>query len=53
MKCIDRYNEFKSEPFDKVILYIKKGIIKSGKYSNLIKINKNEKINRKDLFSNV
>ena len=52
MKSISRLEHFNGEDFDKIILLIKNGTIKSGKYSNLVKIKKNEKINKKELFTN-
>lgn len=52
MKCIDRYETYKDYDFDRIILAIKKGTIKCGKYSHLVKINKNKIIKDKELFKN-
>lgn len=52
MKCINRYNEYKDESFDKILLYIRKGKIKAGKYSHLVKIDKKKIIKDKELFTN-
>lgn len=53
MKCISRLEEYKDEDFDAIILKIKKGDIKCGKYAHLVKIDKTKKYgNRKELFRN-
>lgn len=52
MKCINRYEMYKEYDFDKVILAIKKGSIKCGKYSHLVKVDKNKIIKDKELFTN-
>jgi len=44
MKCIKRYERYKEEDFDKIILDIAKGVIKSGMYSDLVKIDKAKKL---------
>ena len=51
MKCISRYDKFKEETFDSIILKIRNGTIKCGKYAHLVKIDKNKVIKRKELFS--
>lgn len=51
MKCVNRYERFKDEDLDKIILLIRNGSIKSGKYSHLIKVNKNKIIKEKELFT--
>lgn len=52
MKCITRYEQNKDEDFDKIILSIRKGTIKAGRYSHLVKVNKNKIIKEKELFTN-
>lgn len=52
MKCIDRYEMYKDYDFDKIILAIKKGSIKCGRYSHLVKVDKNKIIKDKELFKN-
>lgn len=52
MKGVNRYNEFKEEDFDAIILKIRNGIIKCGRYSHLVKVDKNPKIEGKELFKN-
>ena len=44
MKCIKRYEKYLEEDFDKIILDIRKGIIKSGRYADLVKVDKSEKL---------
>lgn len=52
MKCINRYEMYKDYDFDKIILSIKKGSIKCGRYSHLVKVDKNKIIKDKELFKN-
>ena len=40
----------KEESFDRVILLIRNGTIKCGKYANCVKIDKNPKIKGKEFF---
>ncbi len=51
MICADRYNEYKEEYFDTIILKIKRGDIKCGRYANRVKINKDKMYNGKELFA--
>lgn len=52
MRCVDRYQEYKDEYFDTILLKIKKGDIKCGKYSHLVKIDKDKDYSGKELFKN-
>jgi len=52
MNCIDRYEQYKDEDFDRIIMNIRKGIIKSGRYAHLVKVNKKKIIKDKELFTN-
>lgn len=49
MQCKNRYQEYKDEYLDTILLKIKRGDIKCGRYSHLVKI-KNEKFKGKELF---
>lgn len=51
MKCIDRYEKYKDESLDYIILQIKTGRIKAGRYSHLVKVSK-KPIKGKELFKN-
>lgn len=51
MKCIDRLQEYGEMDLDQIILLIRNGTIKSGKYAHLVKIDKNKKMNGKELFA--
>lgn len=51
MQCIERYDQYKEDDFDNVLLYIKIGKIKSGRYAHLVKIDKDKKMNGKELFA--
>lgn len=53
MISTERYEEYKdSRDFDRIILLIKSGKIKCGRFANRIKIDKHFKIG-KELFGNV
>lgn len=52
MECAERYAECIDYEFDVLLLKIRNGSIKCGKYANLVKINKNKVIKGKELFSN-
>lgn len=52
MRCIERYEEYKDEDFDSIILLIRNGKIKSGRYAHLVKVDKSEKVDGKELFTN-
>lgn len=52
MKGVTRYEKYKDEDLDKIILDIRKGNIKAGRYSHLVKVNKNKIIKEKELFTN-
>lgn len=53
MNGAERLKEYPpSESFDRIILYIKTGKIKCGKYSDRVKIKKNKIIKDKELFTN-
>lgn len=50
MKCINRLNEYKEEDLDTIILKIRNGTIKTGKYSHLVKVNKDKILKGKEFF---
>lgn len=52
MLCKDRYEEYKDEYFDTIILKIRRGDIKCGRYAHLVKIDKKKEYNGKELFKN-
>jgi hypothetical protein len=51
MKCISRYEKYKEDPFDRYIVLIKNGKIRSGRYSHLVKIDQNKKLEGKEFFT--
>ena len=51
MQCVTRYDKYQDENFDSIILKIRNGTIKSGKYAHLVKIDKDKVIKRKELFT--
>ena len=52
MKCVERYENYKEEDLDKIMLYIRSGDIKCGRYSHLVKIDKNKIMKGKEFFKN-
>lgn len=50
MKSVKRYEKYKDESLDQIMIKIKTGAIKSGRYSHLVKIKKDFKIKGKELF---
>ena len=50
MKCVDRYKKYQDESFDRILIKIRKGEIKCGKYSHLVKIDHNKKLKGKVFF---
>lgn len=50
MNPVERYNKYKEDPLDQIILLIRNGTIKTGKYSGLIKIKKEDEVKGKELF---
>ena len=51
MQCVDRYQKYKTEDFDVILLKIRNGSIKCGKYSGLVKIDKDYKLKGKEFFN--
>lgn len=51
MQCVTRYDKNREEPFDSIILRIRNGSIKCGKYAHMVKIDENKVIKRKELFT--
>lgn len=50
MRCMNRLEQYKDTELDVIITKIRNGTIKCGKYSHLVKINKNQQIKGKELF---
>lgn len=51
MQAITRLDKYKDTEFDKIILMIRNGTIKAGKYSHLVKVDKNAKAKGKEFFT--
>lgn len=51
MKCLDRYEKYGNESLDMVMLLIRNGTIKSGRYAHLVKIDKNKLMKGKEFFN--
>lgn len=52
MKCLDRYEKYCDESLDTVMLLIRNGTIKSGRYAHLVKVDKNKEMKGKEFFKN-
>lgn len=50
-KCVERYHKYKDDDFDAIMLRIRNGSIKCGRYAHLVKVDKNANIDRKELFN--
>lgn len=50
MKCIDRFQKYRSDDFDKILIDIRNGNIKSGKYAHLVKIDEDKRMKEGELF---
>lgn len=50
MECMERLKQYEDEDLDKIILFIQRGTIKSGRYAGRIKIDDKFKV-RKELFN--
>lgn len=48
--AVERYEKYKEDDFDAIMLRIKSGAIKSGRYAHLVKIDKNKKMKGKVFF---
>lgn len=51
MKCTERLDKYKEDDFDRIMLLIKNGTIKCGKYSHLVKVNENKIMKGKEFFN--
>lgn len=51
MNPVERYEKYKDDFFDTIILRIRNGDIKCGRYSNRIKLDKNLKTPKGELFA--
>lgn len=51
MKCVERFKEYEDEDLDRIILLIRNGTIKAGRYSHLVKVD-NKKMKGKVFFKN-
>ena len=50
MQCIDRYEKYKDNDFDNIILLIRNGTIKCGRYSHLVKIKDTKSMENRKYF---
>lgn len=49
-KCISRLKKYQDESLDRILIKIRKGEIKCGKYAHLVKVDPKKKIKGKVLF---
>lgn len=52
MNVAERYEKYKDSSFDTIMMKIRKGEIKCGRYAHLVKIDKKKEYNGKELFKN-
>lgn len=50
MKCLERLEKYGDESLDTIILLIRNGTIKSGRYAHLVKVDKNKQMKGKEFF---
>ena len=53
MRCIDRFQKYRKEDMDKILLDIRNGNIKCGKYSHLVKVDENKSLKEGHLFKDI
>ncbi len=53
MRCIDRFQKYRKEDMDKILLDIRNGNIKCGKYSQLVKVDENKPLKEGHLFKDM
>ena len=51
MNVMKRYHEYIENSFDTVILLIRNGTIKSGKYAHLVKVDDDKQLKGKEFFN--
>lgn len=49
MNPIERYEKYVDDDIDRIVLLIKNGTIKSGKYARLVQVDKNFKLRKEVL----
>lgn len=50
-RIMDRYEQYKDESFDRIIVLIKNGTIKCGKYAHLVKVDEDKIMKGKEFFN--
>lgn len=50
-RITQRYEEYRDEAFDRIIVLIKNGTIKCGKYAHLVKIDEDKIMKGKEFFN--
>lgn len=52
MKAIERFKHYRDVELDKILIDIRNGTIKCGRYAHLVKVDPDKKIKGKVLFKN-
>lgn len=52
MKCVNRYEKYKDESLDTIILKIRNGSIKCGRYAHLVRVRDGKILKGKEFFTN-
>lgn len=50
-RITQRYETYKDEPFDRIIVLIKNGTIKCGRYAHLVKVDEDKIMKGKEFFN--
>jgi len=50
MRCIDRFEKYRDDDFDRILLLIRNGTVKTGKYAHLVKVDEDKIIKGRELF---
>jgi N-acetylglucosamine-6-phosphate deacetylase len=51
LKCIDRFQKYREDDFDQIILKVRNGTIKPGKYAHLVKVDDDKKMKGCEFFN--
>ena len=51
MKCISRFQQYRNDDFDQILIKIRNGTIKSGRYAHHVKVDGDKKLIEGKLFA--
>ena len=50
MRCIERFVKYREDDLDRVLIHIRNGTLKPGKYAHLVKVDESIKVKEGKLF---